>query len=209
MSIQGSEEWFAERLGKVTASRVADVVATTKSGYGASRANYAAELVAERLTGVPTEGYTNAAMQRGKDLEPEARNAYAFYGECSVEEVGFIQHPSIAMSGASPDGHVGTDGSVEIKCLSTANHLEILLDGSVPGKYLKQIQWQLACSGRKWCDFACYDPRMPEAMRLFVQRIPRNDTAIAELEKEVRLFLGEIDRKVAELRGKYALDVAA
>lgn len=209
MIIQGSAEWFAARAGKVTASRIADMVATTKSGWGASRANYMAQLVSERLTGVVAEGFTNAAMQHGIATEPEARAAYEFYRDASVEEVSFIEHPALPMSGASPDGHVGTDGSVEIKCPNTGTHIETLLDGSVPAKYLKQIQWQLACSGRKWCDFVSYDPRMPERMRLFVQRIDRNDTVIAELEKEVRIFLAEVEIKVAALRKRYEMEAAA
>lgn len=205
--IQGSPEWLAARAGRVTASRIADMVATTKSGWGASRANYLAQLVSERLTGLVAEGFTNAAMQHGTATEPEARSAYEFYKDVTVDEVSFIEHPSIAMSGASPDGHVGTDGSVEIKCPNTATHIDTLLDGSVPGKYLKQIQWQLACSGRKWCDFVSYDPRMPEQMRMFVQRVDRNPAVIAELEKEVRIFLAEVDTKVSALRARYAADV--
>lgn len=204
--IQGSAEWKAIRCGKVTASRVSDVVATTKSGWGASRGNYAAQLIAERLTGTVAEGFTNAAMQHGTEMEPDARAAYAFYSDANVEEVGFVPHPAIAMSGASPDGHVGADGSVEIKCPNTATHIDTLMDGSVPSKYLKQIQWQLACSGRKWCDFVSYDHRMPEQMRMFVQRVDRDPIAIAALEKEVRAFLAEVDNKVSALRARYAAD---
>src|SRR6185436_7929339 len=169
--IQGSDQWKALRLGKVTASRVADVVARTKTGYGASRANYAAQLIAERLTGVPAETYTNAAMQHGTDTEPEARSAYEFYQGVTVVEVAFVPHPAIAEAGCSPDGLVGDDGQVEIKCPNTATHLETLLGQAVPGKYDTQVQFQMACTGRKWCDWVSYDPRMPEHMRLFVMRI--------------------------------------
>lgn len=203
MSIQGSPEWLAERCGKVTASRVADVIAKTRTGWGASRANYAAELIVERLTGVKTEGYTNAAMQHGIDTEPQARFAYEFDSDVSVVQVGFVPHPSIQMAGASPDGLVGEDGLVEIKCPSSATHIDTLLDGKVPAKYVTQMQWQMACTGRKWCDFVSFDNRMPESMRLFIKRVHRDDAVIAQLEKDVELFLREIDTKLAALRSVY------
>jgi putative phage-type endonuclease len=203
MTVQGSPEWFAERLGKVTASRISDMMAKTKTGWGASRANYAAQLVAERLSGTQSETFTNAAMKWGTEMEPEARSAYAFYADCAVREVGFISHPSIPMAGASPDGHIGDDGSVEIKCPETKTHIETLLGGAIPSKYILQMQWQMACSGRQWCDFASYDPRMPEHMRLFVRRLARDNATIASLEAEVRTFLKEVDAQVLELRAKY------
>jgi putative phage-type endonuclease len=206
---QGSPDWLRARLGRVTASRVADVIAKAKTGWGASRANYAAQLVAERLTGAAGDSYTNSAMQWGIDHEAEARQAYSFYSDCSVVEVGFIPHPAIEMSGASPDGHIGTDGSLELKCPSTATHIETLLGGSVPGKYITQMQWQMACSTRQWCDFASYDPRMPESMRLFVRRVRRDSAMIAELEKQVRTFLKEIDATVVELTARYGTKEAA
>jgi len=203
MIVQGSPEWFAARLGKVTASRVADVIAKTKTGYSASRANYMAELIAERLAGVRTEGFTNAAMQWGADKEPEARAAYAFMADVDVVEVGFVDHPVIAMTGASPDGLVGEDGMLEIKCPNTATHLDTLLGGAVPAKYVTQMQWQMACTGRAWCDFASYDPRLPEAMRLFIQRVPRDPAFIAEAEAEVTDFLAQLDAKLEELTARY------
>jgi putative phage-type endonuclease len=196
---QRSPEWFAARAGKVTASRIADMMARTKTGWGASRANYLAELVAERLTGVPQNGYVNAAMQRGVETEPEAITAYEFYSDNAVTPVGFIEHPAIAMTGASPDGHVGDDGSIEVKCPNTSTHIDTLLGGSVPNKYFLQIKWQLACSGRAWADFVSYDPRMPEELKLFVRRVPRDDAKIAELEMEVVEFIAEIDAKVDQL----------
>lgn len=209
MTIQGSPEWFAERLGKVTASRVADVVAKTKTGWGASRANYMAELIAERLTGVAAEKYTNAAMQWGVDTEAEARAAYSFRADADIEEVGFVPHPTIPMTGASPDGLVGASGLLELKCPNTATHLDSLLGEPIAGKYLTQIQWQLACTGRKWCDFASYDPRLPEEMRLYIQRVNRDDKLIAILENDVVTFLGELDEKVSALRSRYAIKEAA
>lgn len=202
--VQGSEEWKAIRCGRVTASRVADVVARTKTGYGASRANYMAELIAERLTGVPAEGYTNAAMQWGLDNEAQARREYEFAVDVDVAEVGFVMHPKIGQSGASPDGLVGDMGLVEIKAPNTATHIDTLLSQTVAGKYITQIQWQLACTGRAWCDFVSFDPRMPEAMRLWVLRVRRDEARIAELEKEVEAFLSELDGKVRELTKRYA-----
>jgi putative phage-type endonuclease len=209
MIIQGSPEWLALRAGKVTASRVADVVARTKSGWGASRDNYAAELIAERLTGTPAASYTNAAMQWGTECEPHARAAYAFYRNSDVIEVGFVDHPTMPNVGASPDGLVGSDGLVEIKCPNTATHIDTLLDQAVPAKYITQMQFQMACSGRQWCDFVSFDPRMPESMRLFVKRINRDDAMIASLEKEVSVFLSEIESKLLGLRQLYEKQEAA
>ena len=201
--IQGSDEWFAIRCGKVTASRVADVIARTKTGYGASRKNYLAELVAERLTGVPAQGFTNAAMQWGTDMEPQARAAYSFYSDVDVQEVGFVVHPSLKDSGASPDGLIDADGLVEIKCPNTATHIETLLSGSVAEKYVTQMMWQMACTGRKWCDFVSFDPRMPEDMQVFIKRVERDDKRIEELTAEVMAFLVEVDETVADLSNKY------
>lgn len=203
---QRSQEWHTLRLGKVTASRVADVVAKTKSGYGASRANYLAELVAERLTGEKAEAYVNAAMQRGTDLESEARATYEFFTNADVVEVGFVEHPSIADTGASPDGLVGADGVVELKVPNTATHIDTLLSGVVPGKYVTQIQWQLACTGRLWADFVSFDPRLPPSMQLFIKRVPRDEITIASLEIEVTNFLNELRLTVHRLRSKYEPD---
>lgn len=209
MTEQGTPEWFAERLGKVTASRVADVVAKTKTGWSASRANYMAQLVAERLTGEQQESYTNAAMQWGIDKEPEARAAYEFRTDSEVTEVGFLEHPNIGMTGASPDGLVGATGLVEFKCPNTATHIDTLLGEPFPGKYIIQAQWQMACSGREWCDLCSYDPRLPESMRLFIHRVERNDEMIRELSGEVIAFLVEINDKVAALQARYERKAAA
>lgn len=200
---QGTEAWHQARLGKVTASRIADMLAKTKSGWGASRANYAAELVAERLTVERIEGYTNAAMAWGTANEPLARMAYEFLHDVDVEQIGFVDHPSIAMSGASPDGLVGPDGMIEIKCPNTSTHLQTLLGAPIAEKYRLQMQWQMACKGRAWCDFASFDPRLPEEMRLHVQRVTRDDKLIGELERETEAFLAEISQTVAELRARY------
>lgn len=207
--IQGSPEWFSVRLGRVTASRVADVVAKTKTGWGASRANYMAELIAERLTGEAAPSFSSAAMQWGTEMEPMARAAYEFRTDATVETIGFVAHPSILMSGASPDGLVGSDGLVEIKCPNTATHIDTLMGDTIDGKYQTQMQWQMACTGRQWCDFVSFDPRMPESMRLFIQRVKRDDVRIAELENSVCDFLVEVDSKVQNLRRQYEMSEAA
>lgn len=205
---QGSPEWFAARLGKVTASRVADVIAKTKTGYSTSRANYAAQLIVERLTGQKQDSFTNGAMQWGIDNEADARAAYVFRTDCDVAEVAIVEHPTIAMSAASPDGLVGADGMVEIKCPLTATHLDTLQSEKVPEKYQTQMQWQMACTGRQWCDFVSYDPRLPESMRLFIKRVPRDAVRIAELETEVSGFLADLETQLAELKAKYEKDAA-
>lgn len=204
---QHSEEWFAARLGRVTGSRVADVMAKTKAGYSASRANYMAELICERLTGQQAERFTNAAMQWGTDTEPRARAAYEFLTDNYVIETGFVLHGDIADFGASPDGLVADDGLVEIKCPNTATHIETLLGESVPGKYVTQMQAQMACTGRAWCDFVSFDPRLPGDMQLWVKRVQRDEAFIADMEAEISAFLSEINQKLDALRTKY--EVAA
>jgi putative phage-type endonuclease len=201
--IQGSPEWFALRLGKVTASRVADVVARTKTGWGASRGNYMAELIAERLTGDTAASYKSAAMQWGIDNEAEARAAYEFRTDGEVLPVPFVIHPTIADSGASPDGLVGSAGLVEIKCPTTATHIDTLLGQKLPAGYITQMQWQMACTGRQWCDFVSFDPRLPESMRLFSYRVERDDNLISELEANVCEFLDEMAKKIARLIALY------
>lgn len=200
---QRSDEWIKIRLGKVTASRIADLTAKTKSGWSASRANYMAELLSERLTGEPRDTFTNAAMQWGTDMEPQARRVYEFMEGVEVQEVGFAPHPTIAMSGASPDGLVGDHGLVEIKCPNTATHIETLLGASIDAKYIKQMQWQMACTGRQWCDFVSFDPRLPERMQIHIQRVKADVLMIDEIEKEVREFLAELDAKEAAILAKY------
>lgn len=197
---QRTDEWFQARLGKVTASRVADVMAKTKTGYSASRDNYMAQLIVERMTGKPVESFSNAAMEWGTAQEPFARAAYEVAKSVMVEEVGFVQHPSIEQAGASPDGLVGDDGLVEIKCPNTATHIETLLSQSVPAKYIPQIQWQLACTNRSWCDFVSFDSRMPEGAQLFVKQVAIDRDYIAQMEQEVNKFLSEVDQKLSQLR---------
>jgi len=208
MMPQRSDEWFAHRLGRVTASRIADVMAQTKTGPGAARKNYMADLVAERLTGTAREGFTNAAMQWGTDVEPQARAAYEFMTDASVSEVGFIDHPSLDMAGSSPDGIIGDDGMVEIKCPNTATHIDTLLTGKIDGKYQKQMQFQMACAGRLWCDFVSFDPRLPPEMQLWVCRVERDAGAVVEIEKAVSDFLADLDKTVLDLRARYMQEAA-
>jgi putative phage-type endonuclease len=196
---QGSPEWFAQRLGKVTASRVADVIAKTKSGYSTSRENYMAQLVCERMTNTVAESYSNAAMQWGTETEPLARAAYEAHADVLVDEVAMIAHPTIQQAGASPDGLVGDDGQLEIKCPNTATHIDTLLSQTVPSKYNTQMQWQMACTGRQWCDFVSFDPRLPTELQLFVKRVQRDNDYIQNLEMEVILFLAELENKIMKL----------
>lgn len=209
MHDQRTDGWLSERTGKVTASAVYKVMAKTKTGYGADRANYLAELVTERLTGMPASSFTNAAMQHGIDTEPQARAAYQFHLGYSVTETGFHPHPFILMFGASPDGLCGDAGLVEIKCPNSATHIETLRGGSIAKKYMFQMQVQMACTGRDWCDFVSFDPRMPLELQLHCQRVNRDDKLIAEIEAEVTDFLAEVDATVADLRARYMNKEAA
>jgi putative phage-type endonuclease len=198
---QRTDDWFAARLGKVTASSLHKVLARTKTGYGADRANYLTQLVLERVTNSKAEGYINAEMQWGIDQEPFARAAYEAHTGVLVDEIGFMPHPTIEMSGASPDGLVGDSGMVEIKCPSSKTALECWLSADpVESKYFAQMQWQMACAGRDWCDYVVFDPRMPQKAQLFIYRVNRADEWLAEAEKEVVKFLAEVDAKVAALR---------
>ena len=202
---QGTEAWFANRLGKVTASRLADVLAKTKTGYSASRTNYMTQLVLERITQTKAESYSNAAMLWGVDQEPFARAAYEAHTGQMVEEVGFIPHPDIEAAGASPDGLVGDDGMVEIKCPSSSTALEVWLTHSqgsnpVDAKYYAQMQWQMRCADRSWCDYVVFDPRMPAKAQLFIYRVERNAEWLKIAEDEVTSFLAEVDAKVTTLK---------
>ncbi len=204
--IQGTEEWRLARSGSLGASAVHEAVARTKTGYGASRANRMATLVIERLTGQPQDTYQNAAMLHGIETEPEARLAYEFWKNVSVEQIALVRHPTIGGTHASPDGLVGSDGLLELKCPQPAQHLATLLGEPIPDKYMIQMLWQMKCCERAWCDFGSYNPFFPESMKLHVQRVQRDDSRIAELESEVVTFLREVDEKVHQLRQKYDPD---
>ena len=201
---QGTAGWYEDRLGKLTASRISDAVAKTKTGWGASRANYMAELIAERLTGVAANSYTNAAMQWGIDHEDEAADAYGFITGYDLGRCAFTPHPTIAMSGATPDRGVALQpGLVEIKCPNTATHLATLLGAPIDKKYTDQMQWQMACATRDYCDWVSYDPRLPVAMRLHIARVSRDDAYIKSLEAMAIEFLAELEQDLKALIDKY------
>jgi len=208
MEMQRTEAWFADRMGCVTASRVADVMAKTKSGYSASRANYMAQLLCERLTGNREESYINAAMQRGTDLEPKARAMYEFHTGLSVVEVGFVPHSSIANCGASPDGLVGYDGLVEIKVPNSATHIATLRGSPIDDRYMKQMHLQMLCTGRIWCDYVSFDDRLPEAMQLHIRRVNLDPELAGYMEAEIIKFLNELDAMIEDLSERYMKDAA-
>ena len=197
---QGSDAWLQLRLGKVTASKVADVLAKTKTGPSSSRANYLIELAIQRVTGAIEESYSNSFMQWGTETEPQARVAYEVATGNFVDQVPFVEHPSIKWFGCSPDGLVGK-GLMEIKCPSSATHWATIKSGEPQGKYIIQMQSQMACTGAEWCDFVSYDPRMPERSKLFIKRINRDNSYIAEIESEIQKFLNEVEIEVNLMRG--------
>lgn len=202
MDEQRTDEWFQQRLGKVTASNLHKVLAKTKTGYGADRGHYMTQLVLERITGNRADGYTSAAIQWGIEQEQFARAAYEAYRGVLVEEVGFIPHPTIAMAGASPDGLV-EGGMVEIKCPESKTFLEVMLSNNpVESKYFAQMQWQMRCADRPWCDYVVFDPRFPPKAQLFIVRVNRDDRWIEEAETEVKKFLAEVEEKVQALKQK-------
>jgi putative phage-type endonuclease len=196
---QRSDEWRALRTGKVTASRINDVLAEIKKGEAATRRNYKAEIIAETLTGIPAESYISKEMQWGIDNEQFARAAYEIVQDVAVDCVGFAVHPQIARFGASPDGLVGDIGLVEIKCPNTSTHLDYILAGEVPAEYQPQMLAAMSCTGREWCDFVSFDPRLPERFRLFVRRFYRHEGRIAEMEIKVARFLAEVDEVIQRL----------
>jgi putative phage-type endonuclease len=198
---QRSAEWHQLRFGKVTASRVADILAKTKTGPSASRQNYLIELALQRTTGVIQESYSNAAMEWGAQTEPQARVAYEIKTSNFVDQVPFVDHPTIKWFGCSPDGLVSDNGLVEIKCPNSATHWEYFKYNRPPTKYVIQMQAQMACTGRDWCDFVSFDPRMPERSQLLVVRVDRDDAFIAEMEAEIKQFLDEVEIEVNLMKG--------
>jgi putative phage-type endonuclease len=200
---QRTTEWLQERCGKVTASRIADVMAKTKSGYGQARINYMADIIAERLTNEPKPSFMTSAMQWGVDTEPQARAMYELQTGKDVVEVGFIKHPEIEWTGASPDGLIDDDGLIEIKCPNTATHISTLLECKIDKKYLLQMHWQMICTQRQWCDFVSFDPRLPPQMQLHVQRVTLDDELAKEVENEIKEFLSQVDEKIEALCAKY------
>lgn len=200
---QGSPEWLYERCGQVTASRVVDVVAKLKNGKeSAARQSYKMELLSETITGRAAEHFVSMAMDYGYENEPLARSAYEITKSLEVERIGYVRHPRIPRTGASPDGLVGDDGLVEIKVPNTTTHLGYLIGEVVPKDYIPQMMWQMSCTERQWCDFVSYDPRLPEEFGLFIVRLDRDESLIAEMEREVEKFLAELG-EMAQKLGKF------
>lgn len=190
-TLQRSAGWFADRCGKVTASRIKDMAA--KPIKGKQQNALTLTVLSERITSVQEESKPTAAMQWGIDQERYAVIAYEGETGNLVKEVGLIDHPFIAWSGASPDGFVGGKGQLEIKCPSTTTHLNTILAQEVPAEHIPQITWQLACTCREWCDFVSFDPRLPEHLQLFIKRVYAKDLDIAGIEKSVRVFNANIE----------------
>jgi len=201
---QRSAEWFSARLGKVTASKIDDIVIKTKSGESQYTKKYKMQLVTERLTNKVVPVFMNSAMAHGVEYEDEARIEYANFNKLlldkDVREVGFIDHPKINMSGASPDGLVGDKGLIEIKCPQPMTHTETLETGVIARKYIHQMQWQMACTGKEWCDFVSYHPDFPETYKLFIKRVARDNDLISHLEASVENFLKEVDDKLKTIK---------
>lgn len=192
---QGTEEWHQLRLGKVTASRVADILAKTKSGASASRGNYLIELALQRVTKTIEESYSNSAMEWGVATEPQARVAYEVLTGNFVDQIAFVNHPTIEGFGCSPDGLVG-EGLIEIKCPNSATHWSYIKANEPPQKYIIQMQAQMSVTGAKWCDFVSFDPRMPERSQLLIIRVNRDNEFIADMENEIKQFLNEVEAEV-------------
>lgn len=193
---QGTDAWFAMRLGKVTASRVADVMAKTKTGVAASRQNYLIELALQRVTGVFEQGFTTQAMQDGIDREAQARVLYEVTTGEFVDQAPFVDHPTIQGFGASPDGLVNAKGMCEIKCRGNAGHWEVIKTKEIPKKYWIQQQAQLACTGREWNDYVGYNPNFPDKSKLYIQRVYRDEAFIADMEAQIKQFLVEVEEEV-------------
>lgn len=199
---QGTAEWLTMRCGACTASRLNDALAKLKdlTKESADRANYRKELAIERLTGNAYPHFVTEAMQHGIDNEPIARAEYEILTGQEVTPIGLAMHDEIKYFSASTDGLVGKDGMLEIKCLGSINHLDILIAGEIPKKYHWQMLGGMACAERQWCDFVSYDPRMPADLQLFVKRLERSDALISGMLLEVVQFLSEVDAMVAGLK---------
>ena len=206
---QGTPEWHAARCGKVTASRIADLMAKPKKPGEGLRATYMSELLAERLSGIQPESYVSDDMRWGSEQEAAARDAYAFMEGRDVERVGFVDHPTIPMAGASPDGLIGVDGLLEIKCPKTSTHLETIRLERVPEKYLAQIHWQAACTRAGWCDFVSYDPRLQPELRYFCQRVEIDPGYVTVLELAVIDFNVQLEAEIDYWRAYVAKRRAA
>jgi len=200
---QGSEEWKQARCGSLGASVIHEIVARTKTGFSTSRENRKTALVLERLTGRPEATYQSEAMLAGTEREPAARFEYAMKSGSEIEEVGLILHPTIAGTHASPDGLIGRDGMLEIKCMQPTGHLKVFTTRTFDDRHRKQMAWQLACAQREWVDFVAYSPEFPKEMQLRIIRYYREDKLTTELEIAAREFLAEVDATVADLRKEF------
>lgn len=197
---QYSAEWWAARIGKVTASGVVGICKGAKGKYLATRKNYMADKIIEILTGAAPEGFTSTAMQWGTDTEPLARAVYEGETGNMVKEVGFIDHPTIDRLGASPDGIVSADINLEIKCPNTATHIEFLLKPVIDRKYIYQMNCQMMCTGATVCHFVSYDPRLPENLAYKMVVVHRDMAICGEIENETGLFLKELDATIKALK---------
>lgn len=204
---QGSDEWRAARAGRVTGSRVKDVLAKVKSGEAAARRDYRIQIVTEILTGQPAEqGFTSKEMEWGTEQEPYARAAYEVAKDCVVDVVGFVIHPNDPRAGASPDGLVDWDGENEpegitqFKCPKSATHVGYILADEVPSEYKPQMTWEMEATGAKWCDFVSFDPRLPDHLQLFVKRFHFDPAYLAEINAEVHAFHRDVDAVLAKLK---------
>lgn len=197
--IQGSDEWKLAKLGHVSASSIADVMAKVKSGEAITRRKYKVRLVAERLTGKIGESYTNPSMEHGVVTEPLAKVAYEVKTSSFIDNTGFWKHPTIKWVGCSPDGLIGETGLVECKCPNTTTHIDYLFADQIPTEYYKQIQCQLWVMQREWVDFISFDDRLPQKKQLFIKRAYRDEELIKEMEKEVIIFLDEVEQMMEKL----------
>lgn len=196
---QGSQEWLDARIPLITASRFLDVLTTIKSGYSAARKNYAAEIVVQRLTGKEIERFKTRAMEWGNETEDLAADTYMLLTGAIPEKCGIFIHNEHPF-GDSPDRLVGKDGTLEIKCLNTANHIEVLKTGKMPAKHMPQVQGHLWMTGRKWCDFISFDPDMPKDAQIFIQRIERDNDYIQMLEEELIVFNQEVEKDITFIK---------
>ena len=200
---QGSPEWFAMRCGKVTASRIADVMAKPREPGKGMRVNYMWQIVVERLTRQPMKTYQSKTMAEAHEWEPMARAAYTFHTDHEVEQVAFVDHIDIPLCGCSPDGLVGSEGLVEIKCPELTAHMDTMLKDTIPSEYYKQMMFQMACTGRRWCDYVSFNADLPERMRKAIIRVDRDGTAISAMEAEVRSFQTQVDLALSACKEKF------
>ena len=198
---QGTQAWLDLRCGNITGSKFSDVLA---GGNGLVRNKYRVQLAIERITGNPIAmDYKSAAMINGSNNEPFARANYEFLNDVESVQVAFAFHPSIKRAGCSPDSLIGDDGLLEIKCPNMVTHVNYLLDKKIPGVYLKQMHWQMACTGRAWVDWMTYCREMPIHLRSMTIRVNRDEKIIQEYEAAAEKFNSEIDylvKKLGELK---------